>query len=49
MLAEHVDERSLILADVVDPHPVETDVDQYVTELRKALMAQIHQGTKVIV
>ena len=28
---------------------VEADVDQYVTELRKALMAQIHQGKKVIV
>lgn len=28
---------------------VEADVDQYVTGLRKALMAQIHQGKKVIV
>lgn len=28
---------------------VEADVDQYVTELRKALMTQIHQGKKVIV
>ncbi|MFT4935858.1 MAG: hypothetical protein ACI9LT_002568, partial [Pseudoalteromonas distincta] len=28
---------------------VEADVDQYVTELRKALMAEIRQGKKVIV
>ena len=39
-----------IKSDFTAPYlAVETDVEQYVTELRKALMAQIRQGKKVIV